>query len=55
MGSRRDVLRNMFQSVFHPHKWERSEGSLPQKQLEQFYLDSLPPCFKVSQLRKQDL
>lgn len=44
MGSRRNVLRNMFQSVFHPREWEWKEGSLPQKQLEQFYLDSLRLC-----------
>lgn len=44
MGSRRNVLRNMFQSMFHPHKWEWNKCSLPQKQLAQLYLDPLHLC-----------
>lgn len=41
MGSRRNVLKNMFQSMLHPHKWEGNQRSLPQKQLAQFYPEPL--------------
>lgn len=54
MGSRRNVLRNMFQSMVHPHKWEWNKSSLPQKQLAVLSSFFPPPCFKFPQLRKQE-
>lgn len=52
MGSGRNVLRNVFQSVFHPHKWEWNQCSLPQMQSAEF--DSDPRHLHTSRFHNRE-